>query len=134
MNQNVKSNTYIIGVTGLVGVGKSSASEIISSELGASIFNADKVVHKMYNEDISVINSIRKLSEDFIIDDTVNVEALSISMIQNYSLWSQIESIVHSKICILLDSFIENHIKKKLNILCWTSLFYIKYRQTSFAT
>ena len=54
---------FVIGLTGGIGTGKTSVSNILSS-LGASMINADKIGHKIYEPNsegwMEVVNAFGK--------------------------------------------------------------------------
>ena len=63
--ENKKENKYVIGLTGGIGAGKSTVSSVLE-EYGATIIDADKLGHEVYEPGSEVNCAIRNMfGEDF---------------------------------------------------------------------
>ena len=86
--------TLKIGLTGSIGMGKSSISKQFK-RLGFPVFDADECVHQLYSKDGKAIESIRSILPDVIIDNAVNRPLLMNKIMNDSMILKHIESIVH---------------------------------------
>jgi dephospho-CoA kinase len=87
-------NTLQVGLTGSIGMGKSSVSSQLI-KLGFPVFDADKEVHKLYSAGGGAVESIRDMFPDAIADNSVNRTRLMEHIMKNSSSLKDIERIVH---------------------------------------
>ena len=86
---------YLIGITGGIGSGKSTVSEIIS-HLGYKVYNSDVRANEIINDNISVKEKlIESFGSDIYEDSTLNKEYVSKLIFNNESAKIKINSIVH---------------------------------------
>jgi len=84
-----------IGLTGSIGMGKTETGKIFS-ELGFPIYNADDVVHKLYEPGQKGAEKIKEVFPDSINSDgSVNRESLSAEVLGNVEKIRALESIIH---------------------------------------
>ena len=84
-----------IGVTGSIGMGKTETGKIFS-ELGFPIYNADDVVHKLYESGQKGAEKIKEAFPNSINSDgSVNRESLSAEVLGNADKIRALESIIH---------------------------------------
>ncbi len=84
-----------IGLTGSIGMGKTETGKIFS-ELGFPIYNADDVVHKLYEPGQKGAEKIKEVFPDSINSDgSVNRESLSAEVLGNVEKIRVLESIIH---------------------------------------
>jgi len=89
-------DTLQIGLTGSIGMGKSSISKQFI-KLGFQVFDADGTVHKLYSSGGAAVEPIRSLYPDVInvADLSVNRTLLAQKVLQDSSVLKQLELIVH---------------------------------------
>lgn len=87
-------NTLQVGLTGSIGMGKSSVSSQFI-RLGFPVFDADKEVHHLYSAGGRAVEPIRDLFPDAIADNSVNRTRLMEHIMINPSSIKDIERIVH---------------------------------------
>lgn len=88
-------STLQIGLTGSIGMGKSSVSKQLM-KLGFPVFDADKEVHTLYASGGLAVEPIRDLFPDAIAEDnSVNRSKLMEIIMNNSSCLQDIERIVH---------------------------------------
>ena len=84
-----------IGLTGSIGMGKTETGKIFS-ELGFPIYNADDVVHKLYEAGQKGAEKIKEAFPNSINSDgSVNRESLSAEVLGNADKIRALESIIH---------------------------------------
>ncbi len=84
-----------IGLTGSIGMGKTETGKIFS-ELGLPIYNADDVVHKLYEPGQKGAEKIKEVFPNSINSDgSVNRESLSAEVLGNADKIRALESIIH---------------------------------------
>ena len=84
-----------IGLTGSIGMGKTETGKIFS-ELGFPIYNADDVVHKLYEPGQKGAEKIKEAFPNSINSDgSVNRESLSAEVLGNADKIRALESIIH---------------------------------------
>jgi dephospho-CoA kinase len=84
-----------IGLTGSIGMGKTETGKIFS-ELGFPIYNADDVVHKLYEPGQKGAEKIKEVFPNSInLDGSVNRESLSAEVLGNVEKIRALESIIH---------------------------------------
>ncbi len=108
-------NPYLIGITGGIGSGKTTVSEIIS-HLGYKVYNSDARAHEIINENKLIKN---KLTESFGSDlyegSTLNKDYVSKLIFNEESAKLKINSIVHPEVINDFNNWVkENHVEKVL--------------------
>ncbi|QLF68862.1 dephospho-CoA kinase [Peteryoungia desertarenae] len=82
----------IIGLTGSIGMGKSTTAGLFAEE-GVPVNDADRVVHELYAG--KAVLPLTPLFPDAIVDGKVNREKLSVILRQNPAKFAELEAIVH---------------------------------------
>jgi dephospho-CoA kinase len=87
-------NLKMIGLTGSIGMGKSTVGKMFEAN-GIPIYNADAEVHKLYDVGGAAVDPIRAAFPDAVIDGRVNRPTLSKLVMDNDAAIKQLERIVH---------------------------------------
>eukprot|EP00879_Flechtneria_rotunda_P001813 GHRR01001977.1.p1 GENE.GHRR01001977.1~~GHRR01001977.1.p1 ORF type:complete len:282 (+),score=68.37 GHRR01001977.1:23-868(+) len=85
---------YLCGLTGSIGMGKSTVSSMLKSH-GVPMFCADEVVHKLYSPAGAAVALVGQVFPNAVIDGAVDRAALSKYVIGNEAAMKQLEGIVH---------------------------------------
>ena len=106
---------YLIGITGGIGSGKSTVSEIIS-HLGYKVYNSDVRANEIINDNISVKEKlIESFGSDIYEDSTLNKEYVSKLIFNNESAKIKINSIVHPEVILDFNNWVKrNNTEKNL--------------------
>ncbi|WP_427453298.1 dephospho-CoA kinase [Litorimonas sp. WD9-15] len=84
----------IIGLTGSIGMGKSTTAQMFS-DLGCPVFDADATVHKMYAKGGRAVPLIRAVFPDAIVDGAVDRKVLGHHMRADSLNLKVLESFIH---------------------------------------
>lgn len=86
--------TLIIGLTGSIGMGKSTTAAMFADE-GCAVWDADSAVHRLYAESGAAVAPLKGLFPDAIVDGAVSRDALKEILKSRPEALRDIEKIVH---------------------------------------
>ncbi len=86
------SAQVIIGLTGSIGMGKTTTAQMFRDE-GIPVWDADATVHKIY--DGPGVNAIAMIRPQAIVDNKVHRPALAEWIVDNPTALKQLESVIH---------------------------------------
>ena len=104
---------YLIGITGGIGSGKSTVSQIIS-HLGYKVYNSDIRANEIINNNISVKEKlIESFGPDIYEGSTLNKEYVSKLIFNNESAKIKINSLVHPEVILDFKNWVKRNNKEK---------------------
>ena len=106
----------IIGLTGTIASGKSTVAKYLK-EQGLPVFDADAIVHDLYNNDQIVIEKIREIFPEAIANHQVDRKKLSRAIQNNETLLTEIEDVVHPIVSLRRREFLEHHADRQNDIV-----------------
>lgn len=99
--------TIKLGLTGSIGMGKSTTAQMFVQE-GCALWDADAAVHRLYSVGGAAVEPMRAAFPDAVIDGAVSRDALKAIISQDTSVLHRIEQIVHPLVAEDRAAFVEN--------------------------
>ena len=89
----------IVGITGPTASGKSSFSWLVKKCAPlCAVFDADKCVHRLYQNDKSVISKISQIAPGCLMQNSINRKFLFVQILKDRGLLEKIEYVVHAAV------------------------------------
>jgi len=98
----------VIGLTGSIGMGKSTVSQMFAEE-GAPAFNSDDAVHELYASGGAAVAPVEAAFPGVTKDGAIDRGALSARVVDNSEAIKQLEAIVHPLVRQAQIAFLEKH-------------------------
>lgn len=99
--------TYALGLTGSIGMGKSTTAQMFRDE-GIPVWDADAVVHKLYEKSGAAVGPIGALYPSAVVDGAVSRSELKRLMEGDIDVLRQVEGIVHPLVAADRERFLAN--------------------------
>ena len=97
----------IVGLTGSIGMGKSTVAEMFE-QLGAATWNADDAVHRLYSRGGAAVGPMKKMFPDAVINGAVDRDRLGAIVLNDRDALGKVEAVVHPLVAEDRVGFIEN--------------------------
>ncbi len=102
-----------IGLTGSIGMGKSTAAKVLA-KMGAAVWDADTAVHRLYQAGGAAVPVLKEHFPDVIVDDAVSRDLLSKHLMENADDFKLLERLVHPLVAIDREKFIKEATKQNV--------------------
>ncbi|TQS70511.1 dephospho-CoA kinase [Rhodobacteraceae bacterium] len=113
---------FILGLTGSIGMGKSTTSSMFLKE-GIPVWDADAFVHELYSENGRLVSEIADVFPACIKDNAVDRQALKKILADTPEALPKLEAIIHPLAAADRQTFIERHAGCDLVVLDIPLLF-----------
>ena len=100
----------VIGLTGSIGMGKSTVAQMFAEE-GAPAFNSDDVVHELYAQGGAAVAPVEAAFPGVAKNGAIDRTALSARVVDNPEAIKQLEAIVHPLVRHAQTEFLDEHRK-----------------------
>jgi len=108
--------TKILGLTGSIGMGKTTTSLLFKFQ-GIPVFDSDKTVHKLISSDLKTINEINKIFPLSVTDGKIDRKKLGNEVFNNEDKLKKLENILHPLVRNKRDKFIKKSIRNRFPIV-----------------
>lgn len=114
--------SYLLGLTGGIGMGKSTASDMFRA-LGHPVWDADAAVHRLYAAGGAAVAPVAKAFPDALVDGAIDRSVLRDILAQDSTALTRLETIVHPLVGEDRANFISRHSDAPLIVLDIPLLF-----------
>lgn len=114
--------TYRLGLTGSIGMGKSTTARIFA-DLGHPVWDADAAVHRLYARGGAAVGPVGDLFPGAISDGAVDRAALKRAIARDDTALKRLEGVVHPLVAADRDAFVASHADAPLVVLDIPLLF-----------
>lgn len=114
--------SYLLGLTGGIGMGKSTASDMFRA-LGHPVWDADAAVHRLYAAGGAAVAPVAKAFPDALVNGAIDRSVLREILAQDSTALTRLETIVHPLVGQDRANFIARHSDAPLIVLDIPLLF-----------
>ncbi len=106
----------ILGLTGSIGMGKSTTAMLFKRE-GVPVFDSDAIVHDLYQNNEGLIKAISHIFPDAVCENKINRKILGDLIRAHPQDLQEIENIVHPAVAEVRKNWLEHEEKKRTPIV-----------------
>lgn len=110
------SNPFVLGLTGSIGMGKTTTAEMFR-EFGIPVWDADAVVHSLYRESSEALTKIGKIAPAAVEMGYVDRVVLQQEILKEPDMIRDIERIIHPMVARNREEFLEDNKGTNLVVL-----------------
>ncbi|MEJ6595632.1 dephospho-CoA kinase [Parasphingorhabdus sp.] len=103
-----RDRPYIVGLTGSIGMGKSTVGKLFVDE-GVPLFDADAAVHELQGPGGALVDAIEALFPGSTNSDGVDRQKLGAAVLGDPAALKQLEKLIHPAVAEMRQSFLEKH-------------------------
>ncbi|MEL6685288.1 MAG: dephospho-CoA kinase [Pseudomonadota bacterium] len=100
--------TYLLGLTGSIGMGKSTTAQMFRDE-SIPVWDADAAVHELYAKNGGAVAPIKAVLPDAVVNDAVSRDILRQLISDDLSVIGKLEEIVHPLVAQHRAAFLNAH-------------------------
>ncbi len=113
---------YLLGLTGSIGMGKSTTADLFRAE-GVPVWDADATVHRLYAAGGGAVEAIGTLAPAAVVDHAVDRDRLRAAITADPGLLARIETLVHPLVAADRAGFTRDHADHPI-LVCDIPLLY----------
>ena len=102
----MKRGPFIIGLTGAMGMGKTTTAGLFAEE-GIPVFDADRAVHDIYANPVAVQRDIEALFPGAVVEGSVSRARIAAQMTPEKL--ERLEALIHPVVLQMREQFVEHH-------------------------
>ena len=110
------ARSYVIGLTGSIGMGKSQTAKLFAAE-GVPVHDADATIHRLYDKGGAAADKIAATFPGTVKDGAVDRAALSALVARDPAVLGRLESLVHPLVAQDRDRFLAQHMQAPIVVL-----------------
>ncbi|HSF93048.1 MAG TPA: dephospho-CoA kinase [Paracoccaceae bacterium] len=118
----MKNGTYILGLTGSIGMGKSTTANFFR-EFGVPVWDADAAVHALYAQGGAGVAAIGAIVPEATVSGSVDRNTLREHVLNDAALLKRVEATIHPLVAADRQAFLARHAGEKLVVLDIPLLF-----------
>jgi dephospho-CoA kinase len=103
-----RERPYIIGLTGSIGMGKSTVAQMFVDE-GVPLFDADAAVHQLQGPGGALVEEIEALFPGTTTSEGVDRQKLGAAVLGDPAALQRLEGLIHPAVAQLRQAFLEKH-------------------------
>ena len=103
-----RERPFIIGLTGSIGMGKSTVAQMFVDE-GVPLFDADAAVHQLQGPDGALVEEIESLFPGTTTREGVDRQKLGAAVLGDPAALQRLEQLIHPAVAQLRQAFLEKH-------------------------
>jgi len=107
----IPSTTYCLGLTGSIGMGKSTTAGFFRDE-GTPVWDADATVRRLYACGGAGVTPVQSIAPSAIIDNQVDRARLRKVLAENAELFPKLETLIHPLVAADRQAFLDKHLGK----------------------
>lgn len=112
----MKPRSYVLGLTGSIGMGKSTTAQMFR-DLGVAVWDADQVVGDLYSLGGKAILGLAKINPTFVVSGMADREAMKRAIAEDPQILTQVEALVHPMVQASRTKFLNENSKSDLVVL-----------------
>jgi dephospho-CoA kinase len=102
----MRSGPFIIGLTGAMGMGKTTTASLFAGE-GIPVFDADRAVHDIYANPVALGREIESLFPGCVIEGSISRARIAAQMTPEKL--ERLEALIHPLVLHMREQFVEHH-------------------------
>lgn len=107
----------ILGLTGSIGMGKSTAARVLKS-MGVPVCDSDAVVHRLLARGGAAVGAIAAAFPGVVVDGAVDRRALGAAVFGNPAALKALEAIVHPRVLAAQRAFLRQAARRGVRVAC----------------
>lgn len=109
----MKRSVFVIGLTGSIGMGKSTAAQMLR-QMGLPVFDADAVVHQLMNKGGAAVQAVEEAFPGVVVDGAVSRPELGKRVFGDTAALRRLERILHPRVGEAEQAFLADTARRRI--------------------